>query len=76
MKNKFWPLLPLCCCAPAQAQVASATLAGSVIDPSGAAISGAVVTAAQPATGFSRVTPTDARAGDPRRMQFALRYDF
>jgi outer membrane receptor protein involved in Fe transport len=44
----------------ARAQVASATLAGAVTDSSGAAISGAAVTASQPATGFSRVATTDA----------------
>jgi outer membrane receptor protein involved in Fe transport len=44
-----------------RAQVASATLSGTVTDPSSAAISGAAVTATQAATGFSRVTLTDAR---------------
>ena len=45
----------------ARAQVASATLSGTVTDPSSALISGAAVTVTQPATGFSRTTVTDAR---------------
>ena len=44
-----------------RAQVASATLSGTVTDPSSAAISGAAVTATQAATGFSRTTATDAK---------------
>ncbi len=45
----------------AYAQVASATLDGTVSDPSNAVVAGAEITAAQPATGFSRTTITDAR---------------
>src|SRR5690349_23212811 len=45
--------------ASARAQVASATLSGRVMDQSGAVIGGATITAAQPATGFSRATTTD-----------------
>ena len=44
----------------ARAQVASATLSGTVTDPSSAVISAAAVTVTQPATGFSRTTVTDA----------------
>jgi protocatechuate 3,4-dioxygenase beta subunit len=41
--------------------VASVTLSGTVVDQSGAVLDGASVTAAQPATGFSRAATTDAR---------------
>ena len=46
--------------AAAEAQVASATLSGTVVDQSGAVVGGASVTAAQPETGFSRAITTDA----------------
>jgi hypothetical protein len=45
---------------PANAQVAGATLSGTVTDPSGAAIAGAMVTITNKATGGSRAIPTDA----------------
>lgn len=44
----------------AHAQVASSSLAGTVRDQSSAVVGGAVVTAAQTATGFVRSTTTDA----------------
>ena len=46
--------------AAAHAQVASSSLAGTVRDQSSAVVAGAVVTAAQTATGFVRSTTTDA----------------
>ena len=52
-------ILIICIGASARAQVASATLFGTVVDQSGAVVGGASVTAAQPATGFSRATTTD-----------------
>jgi Carboxypeptidase regulatory-like domain/TonB-dependent Receptor Plug Domain len=45
---------------PARAQVAGATLSGTVTDPSGAAIVGAQVSATNRATGVSRALTTDA----------------
>jgi Carboxypeptidase regulatory-like domain/TonB dependent receptor len=45
----------------AEAQVATATLSGTVLDPSSAVVSGATITAAQQTTGFSRTTTTDER---------------
>jgi outer membrane receptor protein involved in Fe transport len=44
----------------AHAQVASATLSGTVLDQSSGAIAGAAVAATKPATGFTRATVTDA----------------
>ncbi|MBZ5625222.1 MAG: TonB-dependent receptor [Acidobacteriia bacterium] len=44
----------------AHAQVASATLAGTVVDQSSAVVAGATITASQPTTGFSRTTVSDA----------------
>jgi hypothetical protein len=73
-----------------EAQVAPASIAGTVV-------AGAVVTASEDGTGFSRTAVTDARGdylleqlapgtyhmtveilstGEPRQMQFALRYQF
>ncbi|HLK51614.1 MAG TPA: TonB-dependent receptor [Bryobacteraceae bacterium] len=54
-------VLIFCLAAASYAQVASATLSGTVMDQSGAVVNGASVTAAQPATGFSRAVTTDAR---------------
>jgi hypothetical protein len=45
--------------APLQAQVGSATLSGTVTDPSKAPVPKAIVTATQSATGFARSTVTD-----------------
>ena len=45
---------------PAYAQVAGATLSGTITDPSGAAIAGAMVTITNKATGVSRAVPSDA----------------
>ena len=42
------------------AQVASATLSGTVVDQSSGAIAAAAVAATQPATAFTRSTVTDA----------------
>ena len=56
MKTAFLLLL---ISAAAQAQVASATLAGTVTDESSAVVGSAAIVAAQPATGFSRATVTD-----------------
>ncbi|MGC2245677.1 MAG: carboxypeptidase-like regulatory domain-containing protein, partial [Terriglobales bacterium] len=54
----FFGLGVFCClCAPLSAQV-SASLSGSVTDQSGAAISGATVTAIDVDTGMSRTVPT------------------
>src|SRR5579871_1691041 len=53
--------LIICLVAAARAQVASATLSGTVVDASGGVVGGVSVTAAQPTTGFSRATSTDAR---------------
>src|ERR1043165_3733727 len=47
----------------AHAQVASATLSGTVTDPSGAIVPGATVTLEQKATAFSRATRTDSLGG-------------
>src|SRR5258708_7307386 len=47
-------LLSLCLLQKAYAQVNSATILGTVTDPTGAAVSGAKVTASNDATGFSR----------------------
>src|SRR5450432_149116 len=44
----------------AHAQVASATLSGTVLDQSSAAVAGATVTVTQPATAFTRTVSTDA----------------
>jgi hypothetical protein len=44
-----------------EAQVASASLAGTVVDESSAVVAGAVVTASEDGTGFLRSTVTDAR---------------
>ena len=41
--------------------MASATLAGTVVDESSAVVGGASIVAAQPATGFSRATVSDPR---------------
>jgi hypothetical protein len=87
----------------ARAQVASATLSGTVRDASDATIGGARISGTDSATGLARETVTDVlgryrfeqpaagiyrltaekpgfgeifTSGDPRRMQFALRYDF
>jgi hypothetical protein len=54
-------MLIVCVAASVQAQVASATLSGSVVDQSSAVVSGVSVTAARPATGFSYTTLSDAR---------------
>jgi hypothetical protein len=43
----------------ASAQVASATLVGTVTDPSSAVVPGAVITVTNEATGFSRSTVSD-----------------
>src|SRR5262249_28119193 len=43
-----------------QSQIGGATISGTVTDQSGAVISGAKVTATQPATGLNRVTDTTA----------------
>lgn len=43
------------------AQTATTSLRGTVYDPKGAVISGAVVTVSNPATGFSRVAKTNAQ---------------
>ena len=48
-------------CAVASAQVASATLDGTVTDESSAAVAGATVIASQGATGYSRTTVSDTR---------------
>src|SRR6516165_6903015 len=45
---------------PARAQVAGATLSGTVSDPSGAAIVGAQVSVTNRATGVNRIVVTDA----------------
>jgi hypothetical protein len=45
---------------PARAQVAGATLSGTVTDPSGAAIVGARVSVTNRATGVNRAVPTDS----------------
>src|SRR6266849_524820 len=45
---------------PAYAQVAGATLSGTITDPSGAAINGAKVSIANKATGITRDVTTDA----------------
>jgi outer membrane receptor protein involved in Fe transport len=47
----------------AQGQVASATLSGTVSDQSSALVSGASLTLARRATGFTRTTISDARGG-------------
>jgi Carboxypeptidase regulatory-like domain len=48
-------------CAPARAQSISAgTVAGTVTDPSGAAIAGATVTIHNPVSNYQQATPTDA----------------
>src|SRR5689334_17229371 len=45
----------------AQAQVSTADLNGTVVDPNGAVVAGATVTARNPATGFTRtVTANDS----------------
>jgi hypothetical protein len=44
-----------------QAQVASATLSGSITDPSSGVVNGAVITIVQTGTGFSRSALSDAR---------------
>jgi len=54
-------ILTILVVAGAHAQVASATLSGSVTDPRSGAVSGAAVTVAQPTTGFSFSTVTDVR---------------
>ena len=53
-----------------EAQVASASLAGTVVDESSAVVAGAAVTAFQDGTGFSRSAVTDAR-GDYALEQLA-----
>ena len=53
-----------------EAQVASASLAGTVLDESSAVVAGAVVTTSQEGTGFSRTAITDAR-GDYLLEQLA-----
>jgi len=45
---------------PAYAQVSGATLSGTITDPSGAAIAGAMVTITNKATGVTRAVPADA----------------
>src|SRR4051794_7634003 len=42
-------------------QVASATLSGTISDPSSAVVSGTTITAVQTATGFARTAVSDAR---------------
>jgi hypothetical protein len=44
-------------------QIATTSLRGTVTDPKGAMISGAAVTIANPATGFTRTTQTDSQGG-------------
>ena len=46
--------------APAHAQQTTGTIAGRVVDQSGAAVPGATVTALQAATGLTRTSVTDA----------------
>jgi outer membrane receptor protein involved in Fe transport len=53
-----------------EAQVASASLAGTVVDESSAVVAGAVVTASEDGTGFSRTAITDPR-GDYLLEQLA-----
>jgi hypothetical protein len=47
----------------AQSQVSSADLSGTVVDPNGAVVAGASVTARDPATGFSRTVTSDDSGG-------------
>src|SRR5215470_10177918 len=54
-------LLTLLLVAAAYAQLASASLDGTVTDQSNAVVAGAAITASQPATGFVRTAVTDAR---------------
>lgn len=63
-------VLSLLLATPVAAQVLAA-LDGVVSDPSGAAVAGALVTAAQPDTGISRQTPTD-EAGRYRLLQLPV----
>jgi len=56
-----WGLLFFSLMAAARAQVASASLSGSVLDPSSAAVSGASVSITQAATGLVRRTVSDTR---------------
>src|SRR6185437_13359057 len=51
----------VCAAGVASAQVASATLTGTVTDPSGAAVNGASIRAEQKATGFTRFATTNLR---------------
>ena len=55
-----WGVLVFVLVSAARAQVASASLSGSVLDPSSAAVSGAAITITQAATGLLRRTVSDA----------------
>jgi hypothetical protein len=52
--------LVLLACAPAGAQQTTGTVTGRVVDPQGAAVPGATVTAKSPTTGFTRSEISDA----------------
>jgi Carboxypeptidase regulatory-like domain len=56
---KYLQLGLLLALAPLKAQIGTATISGSLMDPSGAAISGAAITAVQTETGFRRQTASN-----------------
>ena len=53
-------LVLLLTCAPALAQQTTGNITGRILDPQGAAVPGATVTAKNAATGFSRTDASDA----------------
>ncbi|HET6179415.1 MAG TPA: carboxypeptidase-like regulatory domain-containing protein [Candidatus Sulfotelmatobacter sp.] len=48
---------------PSRAQSSSASLRGTIVDPKGAAVSGARVTLSDPSTGFARTVKTTDQGG-------------
>src|SRR5216683_3123104 len=52
--------LTVFCASPAYAQVSGATLSGTITDPSGAAIAGAMVSITNKATGVARAVTADS----------------